>query len=280
MSRLGFTRQRGVVLILVLWVIALLMLLLVAFSASVRVDRGISADLVQRVQGRAAAEAALNYLAAIQRMGDETWPQLPGRVFVLPFEGADVRFRLVPEEAYISLKGASPELLTLLAEAVVGKDGDPQLLVERIVQRRQAVGGGDGQTEASMPLYAVEELALVPGIDRALLEPLYPLLTLDSEHAGVDPRFATAPLLRVLLGDEKARALIAARANEDFIAGEYLDPVLVASPGGVVFRLQVEVGQGDRRRQVEVTSRFGEGPSGYKIMRWNEYTARFDLDLP
>ncbi|MET1079716.1 MAG: hypothetical protein ABWY06_17030 [Pseudomonas sp.] len=273
--------QRGVVLIVVLWVIALLTLLLVAFSATVRVDRSLSTDIVQRVKGRAAAEAALNYLTAIQRLGREDWPKMQGRVFILPFEGAQVRFRLIPEEAYVSLTGASPEMLTQLIQAA-GGGVDVKPIVERILQRRDGLSSEPAAEGAPPvpPLRAVEELGLLPGVNPRWLEPLLPVLTLDSPHPGVDPKYASPALLGVLLGADKARDLLAARSREDFVPGDFMDPALIATPEGLVFRLQVEVRQGDLRRRVEVTSRFGEGPTGYKILRWNEYTARFDLDLP
>lgn len=281
----GRSRARGVVLIVVLWVIALLMLLLAAFSATVRVDKSISGDMVQRVQGRASAEAALAYLASIQRMGSQDWPKMPGRVFILPFEGVNVRFRLIPEEAYISLKGASPEILTQVIGAVAGGGVDVAPIVERIIQRRdgttepQAETGGE-PTLPPAPLRAVEELGLIPGVNRAWLDVLLPMLTLDSEHAGIAPKFAPVPVLRALLGDDKTRSLIAARGADDFDPSSFIDPSLVTEGGSEIYRVQVEVGQGQTRRRVEVTCQFGEGPSGYKILRWNEYTARFDLDLP
>ncbi len=274
--------QRGVVLIVVLWVIALLTLLLVAFSATVRVDRSLSSDIVQRVQGRAAAEAALSYLAAIQRLGREDWPKLQGRVFVLPFDGIQVRFRLIPEEAYISLNGASAELLTQLIQAAAGAGVDPQPIVERILQRREGVSAEPAAEGAPpvLPWRAVEELGLLPGVSPVWLERLLPVLTLDSPHSGFDAKYASPALLGVVLGKDKAQALLAARSQDDFVVGDFVDPALLATSEGLVFRLQVEVGQGELRRRVEVTSRFGEGPAGYKIIRWNEYTARFDLDLP
>ncbi|MDH0896631.1 MULTISPECIES: type II secretion system protein GspK [unclassified Pseudomonas] len=271
------SRERGAVLIVVLWVLALLVVLLAAFSSSVRVDRQVSSELIIRAKGRAATDAVLAYLSAMHRLGGDQWTELPGQVLLLP--GADrARFRMIPEEAYVSLAGASPELLGLLLEGISPDGVDSAMLVESILARRQGLPPDeDGSEVPFSPLRSIDELLLLPGFNRELLDRLAPLVTVDSAHEGVAVEFASWPLLRVLAGD-RAADLSDRRADESFRATDYVSPELAAAPGGSLYRLQVEVGERPDRRKIEVTVMFGEGKDGYRIVRWNEYTARFDLD--
>ncbi|TRX74083.1 general secretion pathway protein GspK [Pseudomonas mangiferae] len=280
--------QRGVVLIVVLWIVALLTVLLVAFSASVKVDRNIASEIVYRARTRAAAEAALHYLVAVQRIGNDTWTTLPGQVLILPFaQGA--RFRLVPEEAYVSLIGAPPALLSQVIGQVAKGDTDVEKVVEAIVARREgalAQNGGplqapaDGSAAPPTPqLASIDELMLLPGVSRTWLDRLAPLVTVDGEQTGVDVLHASLPVLRAVTGDEgKAAALYEKRGDADVNPADYIDPALYSPPEGSLYRLQVEVRAAGKPQQVEVTVMFGDGPDGYRIVRWNEYTARFNLD--
>jgi len=274
-----------VVLIVVLWIVALLTILLAAFSASVRVDKNIASEIVYRARTRAAAEAALHYLVAVQRVGDDTWKTLPGQVLILPFaDGA--RFRLIPEEAYISLIGAPPELLSQAIAQVADGETDIQQVVEAIVARREGALAQNGEQPpadnggiSTPQLASIDELMLLPGVSRQWLDRLAPLVTVDGEQAGVDVAHASLPVLLAVTGDEgKARALYEKRGDPNLNPADYIDPALYSAPEGALYRLQVEVKAAGKPQQVEVTVMFGDEPDGYRIVRWNEYTARFDLD--
>ncbi|MGP9824422.1 hypothetical protein JLK41_02985 [Ectopseudomonas khazarica] len=263
--------QRGVVLIIVLWVLALLMLLLAAFSTSVRVDSQLAAEVSQRVRARAAADAALAYLAGMQRLGGDTWGSLAGQVLVLPLDDERVRFRLLPEEAYLSLTGAPPELLEPVIAALAGPQADVALAVSSLMARR--LPKQDGQQVEK--LRSVGELLQLPGFDRALVERLSPLVTVDTDQPGVFLPLAPQRLgLLLLAGDRRLYDAIREGGGEAL----GVPPGVLVSPGGRVFRLQVEVGEGRDVRKVEVTIVFGEGDADYQIVRRNEYNPAFYLD--
>lgn len=262
--------QRGVVLIIVLWVLALLMLLLAAFSTSVRVDSQLAAEISQRVRARAATDAALAYLAGMQRLGGDTWGSLTGQVLVLPLDDERVRFRLLPEEAYLSLTGAPPELLEPVIAALSGPQADVALAVSSLMARR--LPKQDGQQVEK--LRSVGELLQLPGFDRALVERLSPLVTVDTDQPGVFLPLAPQRLGLLLLAGDR-RLYEAIREGGGALG---VPPGLLVSPGGRVFRLQVEVGEGRDVRKVEVTIVFGEGDADYQIVRRNEYNPAFYLD--
>lgn len=275
-------QQRGVVLIVVLWVLALLMLLLAAFSTSVRVDRQISSELVQRAQTRAGVDGALAYLAAINKIGGDTWVELRGQVLILPLPSGQVRFRLVPEEAYLSLTGAPEELIKMLIAGLASDQTDIDLALASLLDRRQLQLTARAQSfEAEElkrePLHSIEELLLLPGFDRSLVERMAPLVTIDSRHTGVAVRFATPQLLELVTGDQRLAAALQAMPDE-IPGGAELPPSFLSAPAGRIFRLQVEAGEGRQRRRAEVTVVFDEEGEDYQIARWNEYNPQFYLD--
>lgn len=275
-------QQRGVVLIVVLWVLALLMLLLAAFSTTVRVDRQISSELVQRAQTRAGVDGALAYLAAINKIGGDTWVGLRGQVLILPLPHGQVRFRLMPEEAYLSLTGAPEELLKMLIAGLASEQTDIDLALTSLLDRRQlqrtpGTQSFDADEPSREPLHSIEELLLLPGFDRALLERMAPHVTIDSRHSGVAARFATPRLLELITGDQQIAAALKSMPDEMLGVPE-LSPSMLSAPSGRIFRLQVEAGQGRQRRKAEVTVIFTEGGEDYQIVRWNEYNPQFYLD--
>lgn len=274
-------RQKGVVLIVVLWVLALLMILLAAFSTSVRIDRQISSELVQRAQARAGMDAALAYLAAIQKIGGETWTGLKGQVFILPLPSGRVRFRLIPEEAYLSLTGAPEDLLRMLISGLASEQTDLETAIRSLLDRRlpQQTGSAadDTSTPTKQPMHATEELLLLPGFDRPLVERMTPFVTVDSAHTGLAVNFSSPELLGLITGDPRIVAALQS-APEGSMDDAAFNPGFATAPAGRIFRLQVEVGEDQQRRKAEVTVIFGEGSEDYQVVRWNEYNPRFDLD--
>ncbi len=258
-------RQHGVVLIVVLWVLALLMVLLAAFSTTVRVDRQVASELILRAKGRAATDAAVAYLSAMHRLSEEQWQALLGQTLILPGEDP-VRFRVLPEEAYVSMTGGSQELLLQLV-ASIDDTVSPAPVVDAILSWREAdqEAAGFGQ----VVVHSLDELLVVPGVTQQFLERMRPFVTFDSQHEGVALRYASWPLRRMLLGDTASE-----RPEPDTAGPAEGD----ASVSGDIYRIQVEVAQSTgKARKVEVTVSFGGEGEGLRLLRINEYTARFDL---
>lgn len=252
-------QQTGVVLIVVLWIIALLTVLLAAFTLNLKVERQVAADAGHTVQLHAATEAVLEYLSALNAVGAEEWPEMPGEVFELELNRYAVRFRLLPETAYVSVNGARAETLERLFAAM--ELPDPAAVAQTVVERREE--GTDSQTGEPIPaqpwrsvLHLARELSLT--IDQ--LEPFAHWFTFYSTHE--DPALAfTSPDVLDALGleavDDEEGAVV---------------------PMDAVFRLQVELLGGSSRRKIEVVTEFSGGAGGYRVLHWNEYNAKFTLD--
>lgn len=252
-------QQRGAVLILVLWITVLLTLLLGAFSLMVRVDRGVAADVVQQVRSRAAGDSVLSYLAATRLVDDAAWMEMLGEIYVLPWEGFDVRFRFIPESSFVSLNAAPQEQLFAVFSALGLENADR--LAEAVVIRRQgSLEMEETAEEAPRPWSSVEELIVLGGgLER--LAGLSRWFSADSYAPAVTFDYAP-PLLQEVLPDE-----FAADAAGEFQASGF-EP----------YRVQVMFGVPPEARRAEFTAIFDDGATGYRLVRSNLYNARFDWD--
>lgn len=262
--------QRGVVLIVVLWITVLLTVLLVAFTATVKVDRNIASDIVQRVQARAGAEAVLSYLVAIRQSEAYDWSEMTGQVYKLSLNTMQVRFRFIPESAFLSLNAASVEDLESVLNAAGAKDA--AAIAESIVQRRE--GSNDSQSGATIearPWLSTIELSQLPNITSDVYQQVQSWFTVDSDHQGVNVNFAEAALVRALGGTD-TDPLLAEQTEQEVV------DVAAQEEGGDVFRVQVELSSTANKRKIEASVAFGDGELGYRIARWNEYNAHFSLE--
>ncbi|MFB1011065.1 MAG: hypothetical protein QMB92_06440 [Thiopseudomonas sp.] len=260
-------RQRGAVLILVLWLVAILTFLLAAFTASVKVERQVAADFAGSVRARASMLGVLNYLAAVNRVDTALWQQMLGEVFELYMNDTRVRFRVVPENAFVSLNGASAETLAIVLERAGVRDADA--VAGAIVLRRS--GGADartGETLTARPWVSFQQMVRENGLDPDALQPYMHWFTVEGKHASLNPGFADPELLQ-LLGMDSAPATQAGDGLSR-VQGRFGLTWLEKTS----YRVQVEVSTGISPRKAEVTASF-DGNTGYRIVRWNEYNAQF-----
>ena len=123
-----------------------------------------------------------------------------------------VRIGIESETGKVDLNNASDALLTRLLEGVGAKGLSAASLTDRIADFRDADGlrrlngaeadeyrraGGPGGPKDA-PFAAVEELGEVLGVSPELAAQLRPYVTVYSNSTGIDPRLASADLVRVL----------------------------------------------------------------------------------
>lgn len=262
-------QQRGVVLIVVLWITVLLTVLLVAFTTTIKVDRDVASDIVRRVQARAGAEAVLNYLVAIQRSGAYDLSAMMGQVYKLNLNSMQIRFRFIPESAYMSLNSAPLEDLETVFNSAGAENAAE--IAHYIVQRREgSTQIQTGEVIEPQPWVSVLELSHLPGISHNVYQRVQGWFTVDSDHSVVNLGFAEADFVRALTGAEADQFLderaVRAAANELQVST------------GERFRVQVELSGSTNTRKIEATMAFSNNEHGYHVVRWNEYNIHFSLD--
>lgn len=248
--------QRGVVLIVVLWVVALLTVLLAAFVATIKVERQAVADVSLSIQARAAVDGILNYLSALTVVNAPELEEMPGQRYELVLNGLHVSFRILPESVFVPLNGLDVQQL----EAVFSGMGLEQAAerAEQVVEwRGEKLDEGTDEMRPAIRIKSLIHLAHLLGLDLEQIRPYERWLSFWGKHQSVTPGYVPAGVLDSLgLPVDEGRQLS-------------WDPA-------AVYRVQVEVDGGRRPRQVEAISTFSAGQSG--LLQINEYNAVFSLN--
>lgn len=205
-------RQRGVALLIVLWVVALLAVVTGSYAISVRTETTIVDNLVASAQARAAARTGVHM--AVARLLDnnvaERW-QTDGAEYDLEFLDARLRIAVTDESGKIDLNRARGELIGNLLRAA-GVDHGVDLLVDAILDWRDAddlrrlngaerldyIAAGRNYAPRNAPFRSIDELTLVLGLETPIFNAIRRALTVHSGSSTVDPAVA-GPLVRLAL---------------------------------------------------------------------------------
>jgi general secretion pathway protein K len=287
--------QRGIALVLVLWVIALLTVMALGLTTTQRTESALTRNQIDAARFRAQAEAALA-LTALNLLttpletvpAEEVW--IPNGVpRPLAFDGVELRITLTNEASRIDLNRATRDQLAVLIELAQGEDGYDEAqrdaLADAIIDWRdeddltELNGAEDGDyADAGLPYGAgdepfrsVEELRQVLGMTRALYQRLAPDLTVRNDTGRVEQRFASAPVLVALQGitpDDAAR-VVAERDQPVLPDGQ---PAVPSSRGGPLYRVRVAAaGPNAHGRQMEALVQVRRGGQPPFEVLWRRY---------
>jgi general secretion pathway protein K len=227
-SRQHRTDQRGMVLVIVLWIVTLLAVMAGGFAYSMRVETRLATSAVERAQARALAEAGMAYALAWQ-LAPESQKQWPpnGDPREWAFGGGRLRIEVTNASGLVNLNNAGPELLkALLAGAGVDagdqdrvaaaiqdwRDPDDQSMPQGAESSDYRAAGRLGPKNANFE--SADELGQVLGVTRELYERLASVVTVFSYESAVNPELAPARVLRGLGLDERTVAdYVEARAR-------------------------------------------------------------------
>lgn len=221
--------QRGMVLIIVLWIVTLLAVMAGSFAYSMRVETRLATSAVERAQARALAEAGVAYAQAWQldhEASRKDWPP-NGDPHDWAFGGGRLRIQVTNTNGLVNLNTANAELLKALFAGIGVDSQDRDRLVEAILdwresdQERLLMGTGSAERRSGGRLRpkkarfeSIEELQQIEGITKEIYERIADGVTAFSNHVGVNPELASAGLLQTLGLDERTvNDYIAARAR-------------------------------------------------------------------
>jgi general secretion pathway protein K len=226
--------ERGVALITVLWVLALLSVLAAALVSQTHVELQIARNMKETARARALAEGGV--FLTIPHLLDsslETQWRPDGQERLVEYGGGTIRITLQDEAGKIDLNAAPDELLAgIFAVLGVGSDESARL-VDAIADwkdeddlRRLNGAERDDYRRAGLawvprngPFEAVDELRLVFGMTPALYARAAPLLTIYSQNARVNPATASAEVLQALPGARPAEIARFVQARDRAEAG-------------------------------------------------------------
>jgi len=216
-ARTGMPRtQRGIALVLALWITILLTAIAGSFAFSMRSEALAARNAVSAAQAQAIADGAVERFAyELQRPRNVTldaW-NADGRIRKWQDGDAQIAAVATDESAKIDLNNASQPLLTSLLQNVGGlSPEDAQAVMDAILDWRdqddlkrpngaeepEYRAAGRKYRPANGPFEAVGELRLVLGVTPALYDRVAPALTVFSRQAGINPSTAPRDVLLAL----------------------------------------------------------------------------------
>jgi general secretion pathway protein K len=227
-------RQRGVALVIVMW----LSVLLTVIAGSFIVERRTEAMVVRNSISMARAEAIAD--AGVQRAiyelyrteAPDSWKR-DGTTQKWTFDGVPVRIEMRDESAKIDINTAVDPLLRGMFVSAGLSEDDAVKLVDAILDWRDPDGlrrpngaeeaeyraAGLSYKPANAPFQAIEEIQLVLGMRPEIYRRIAPLVTVFSRQPGVNPQLASRDVLLAIPGvtgeqvDQYIAQREAARAN-------------------------------------------------------------------
>ncbi len=311
--------ERGIALVSVLWVLALLAVIAGSFTVGARTEAKLAHNLGENAKARALADAGIQRAVLVllepQTVGQfgedgenmfDLGSRLDGTPHVWRFGGGEILISMQDEDGRIDLNTAVDELLAGLFVSLGADGGQANALVDAIADFRDANdftrlnGAEDADYRAAgldhgpknAPFQAVEELQLVLGMTRDLYRLAAPALTVHSGRPDIDPATAPRVVLMALPGIDAAEveALLDARADGDEAALAIMMADMVRFPG-VGFRGLTADGATTLRAEArraggavfvrEAVARLGSDLSEtVQFLAWRDGSATIEKDAP
>ncbi|MCG7958141.1 MAG: general secretion pathway protein GspK [Candidatus Thiodiazotropha taylori] len=192
-------RQRGLVLVLVLWALVLLLVIVSAVSSSVHTETTLAHHQLDQTRLRALADAAFHYGAArgYDPDAESAW-LTDGVTYEWQFEDVEMEIRIVKERIRLDLNSATAQQLKSVMEALELDAEQTAQVIDAILDWRdrdslhrlngaedehyERAGMAYGAKDA--PFTTVDEIGLILGIDAELKTSLLPYLSVGSVAGG------------------------------------------------------------------------------------------------
>lgn len=291
-------RQKGIALILVLWVSVLIAVLLASFSLSARVEALQGRNLLDSTRARYAAEAGM-HRAAYELRGsnpDTRWIA-DGRVYPLEFEGFEVEVEIYDETGKVDINVADALLLAAMFEFGGLDEVDAEALAAAVMDWRDpddliSVNGAEedeykaadrNYIPRNAPFETVSEIQQVLGMSFELYRELEPLMTIYSGRAQPNPAFASPEVLQLMPGmnPDLVTMFVQQREQPAGVPGQPPLPLalpdgtpVVAQGGGLTYTIRSRATlPGGASASLEATVRLGASMVArrpFRIVRWRD----------
>lgn len=291
-TRAHIERQRGLALVVVLWIVTLLALQVSIFNLTVRDAAALSTNELAIARGEALATAGVELAAMhlLEPVVERRWTA-DGGTREVAFGGAMLSISVRDEASRFDINEIDEVVLASLLRRVAGPAGNIPQWVDRIMdwrdadddRRRLGAEGADYRRAGlsygprNGPFLDPTELGRVLGVPKAVAEALAPYLTTFGGDGKINPRLASKEALMMLPGASKAEIdnllQMGQRAMES--GSSPLLPYLTARTGPA-FRIEVAV-RSDTEPAIgraEAVVLIGKDPGApYRVLSWR-YDAR------
>lgn len=232
------TRQQGLALVIVIWILTLLTLMAGSFALSMRRESSVAYAVSSNAKALALAESGIQ-LAEFNM--SQTVPELRwlanGTIYEIIGKESRMRIRIFSEAGKVDINMAGEEQLAAVLKSAVPDDWERQHLLNAILdwrdadedtrtqgaEKRQYKLAGLSYGPSNAAFQSLEELQLVLGMSEAVYNAIQPYITVYSSAAELNQRDASPELLNILAADLKDRHIQNPALQKSANAGEYAD---------------------------------------------------------
>jgi general secretion pathway protein K len=285
-------KQRGLALVLVLWVLALMTIMAASYALSTQREAALLTHAHERARALALADGGIYYAMLMLSLPDpkQRW-KAEGNEYVWPTEGAEVRLRIHDESGKLDLNAAQELTLRTILAAVTGDDEAAGRLTDAIIDWRdpddlKRMNGAESheyeaaglQKPQNRNFLVLEELRGVLGMTPELYRKLEPLFTTYNGRDGVNPARAPRELLLALTkGDEGlVDSFLLSRQTGNPQPFPPVPGVQFHGAGDQAYAIRAEaVIPGQTGAAIKAVIRRGRGPDGapFTFLNWRANTA-------
>ena len=211
-------QQRGMALVMVLWVISLMTIMAGSFALSTQREAGVLSHAHERAKALAMADAGINYAMLMLSIPDpkKRW-QSDGRPYLWQANGGKVRLRIVDEGGKVDLNVAQEQTLKAVLKLALKNEEQATQLTDAIIDWRDADDikrnmGAEAEDYKAKGMKALpqnrnfmvmDELRGVMGLSPDLYRKLENWFTLYSGSDGLNTQKASKEVLTALLGGDE-----------------------------------------------------------------------------
>lgn len=213
-------KQRGLAMVIVIWILTLLTLMAGSFAMTMRRDNSVSLAIKSSAEALAYAESGITLA---EFMLDQPDPELRwlanGTVYRILKPEVEIRVRVQAETGKVDINSTNATQLAALLNWAVGDEWQSRRLLNAILDWRDA--DDDTRTQgaekrqyrlaglkygpSNTAFQSLEELQLVLGMNEAVFNTIRPFITVYSGQTEVDLNNASPQLLAIIARELKER---------------------------------------------------------------------------
>ena len=206
-------QNKGLALIVVLWVVTLLTIMASSFSLTIQRETAIIGGLKEKAQAAALAEAGINYaiLMLLSKDTEQRW-QANSSLYEIEFTGKRVRILIADESGKINVNLANKEQLQQLFDSLAVEETLADSLSDAILDWRDKndlirLNGAEQDQYAEADLKysprndqfkSVEEVQMVMGMTADIYRQLEDKISVYTRNRKINPVTATREVLLTL----------------------------------------------------------------------------------
>ncbi len=205
--------NKGLALIVVLWVITLLTIMASSFSLTIQRETAITSGIKEKAQATALAEAGINYAVLMLFIADEEkrW-QAFGSLYEIEYAGRRIRVQIADESGKLNINLATKEQLLQLLNSVVMDEVVADSLSDSIIDWRDdndlpETNGAEAADyfaadlsygPRNAPFKSIEELQMLIGMKAEIYRSLEDMISVYTKNNEINPTTATREVLLTL----------------------------------------------------------------------------------